>query len=92
MDYIEQIKCGIENLYKNNPNIHISVCRMHPKLIVEARPARIVGVYKNIFQVEESVTDKRAARYTFQYGDILIGQVVIEELDFICPVSVSNKK
>ena len=92
MDYMEHIKYGIEMLYRNNPNIHISVSRIHPKIIVEAQPAIIVGVYKNIFQVEECATDKRAARHTFKYSDILIGQVVIEELDFVCPSSVLNKK
>ncbi len=31
-------------------------------------------------------------RHTFQYGDVLIGQVVIEELNFVRPVSVLNKE
>ena len=92
MDYIEQIKNGIERLYRNNPNIHISVCRIHPKIIVEAQPAKIVGVYKNIFQIEECEPEKKPARHTFQYVDILIGQVVIEELNFVRPVSVLSKK
>ena len=91
MDYIEQIKNGIERLYKTHPNIHISVSRTHPKIIVEKSPAKIVGVYKNIFQIEEN-NSGRPSRHTFQYGDVLIGQVVIEELNFIRPVSVLNKK
>ena len=92
MDYIEQIKNGIERLYKTHPNIHISVSRTHPKIIVEKSPAKIVGVYKNIFQVEEWVGGKMPTRHTFQYGDVLIGQVMIEELNFVRPVSVLNKK
>ena len=92
MDYIEQIKSGIEKLFKTNPNIHISVSRTHPKVIVDASPAKIVGVYKNIFQVEECESGKISARHAFQYGDILIGQVMIEELNFVHPVSVLNKK
>ncbi len=92
MDYIEQIKKGIERLYKTNPNIHISVSRTHPKIIVAASPARIVGVYKNIFQIEECEISKLPTRHTFQYGDVLIGQVAIEELDFVRPVNVLNKK
>ena len=92
MDYIDQIKNGIERLYKTNPSIHISVSRTHPKIIVEKSPAKIVGVYKNIFQVEECEVSKTSTRHTFQYGDVLIGQVVIEELNFIRPVSVVNKK
>ncbi|MBQ4072094.1 MAG: hypothetical protein IJD50_00025 [Clostridia bacterium] len=92
MDYIEQIKSGIEGLYRNNPNIHISVSKTHPKIIVDASPAKIVGVYKNIFQVEECEGGKMPTRHTFQYGDVLIGQVMIEELNFVRPVSVLNKK
>ena len=77
MDYVEQIKNGIDRLYKSNPDIHISVCRTHPKIMVEVQPARIVGVYKNIFQVEESKGDKTPTRHTFQYGDVLIGRRVL---------------
>ena len=91
MDYTEQIKRGIERLYKDNPNIHISVCRTYPKIIVEGQPARIVGAYKNIFQIEKCEPGKMPARHTFQYGDILIGQVVIEELNFVRPVSILKK-
>ena len=53
MDTMDYIKSGIEKLFKTNPNIHISVSKTHPKVIVDASPAKIVGVYKNIFQVEE---------------------------------------
>ena len=91
MDYIEQIKNDIERLYKTDPNIHISVSRTHPKLLVEKSTAKIVGVYKNIFQIEECVSGKMPKRHTFQYGDILIGQVVIEELNFVRPVSILKK-
>ena len=91
MDYIEQIKNGIERLYKTHPNIHISVSRSHPKIVVEKSPAKIIGVYKNIFQIEENNIG-RSSRHTFQYGDVLIGQVVIEELNFVRPVSVLNNK
>ena len=85
MDFIEQIKKDVERLYRNTPYIHISVCRMRPKILVEAQPAKIVGVYKNIFQVEECEPGKMPARHTLQYSDILIGQVVIEELNFVRP-------
>ena len=91
MDSMDYIKSGIEKLFKTNPNIHISVSKTHPKVIVDASPAKIVGVYKNIFQVEECEGGKMPARHTFQYGDILIGQVVIEELNFVRPVSILKK-
>ena len=92
MDSMDYIKSGIEKLFKTNPNIHISVSKTHPKVIVDASPAKIVGVYKNIFQVEECEGGKMPTRHTFQYGDILIGQVVIDELNFVRPLNVLNKK
>ena len=92
MDTMDYIKSGIEKLFKTNPNIHISVSRTHPKVIVDASPAKIVGVYKNIFQVEECEGGKMPTRHTFQYGDVLIGQVTIEELNFVRPLNVLKKK
>ena len=92
MDYIEQIKSAIEKLFKTNPNIHISVSKTHPKVIVDASPAKIVGVYKNIFQVEECEGGKMPTRHTFQYGEVLICQVKIKELDHVLMVSILNKK
>ena len=92
MDYIEQIKSGIEKLFKTNPNIHISVSKTHPKVIIDASPAKLIGVYKNIFQIEECEGGKMPTRHTFQYGDVLIGQVKIEELDYVPMVSLLNKK
>lgn len=82
MDTVEYIKSGIKQLYENSPTIHISVKMSHPKVIVECTPVVISGVYKNIFQVEE-IGKGHLARHTFQYGDVLIGQVVIEELDYV---------
>jgi len=92
MDSRDYIKSGIEKLFKTNPNIHISVSKTHPKIIVDASHVKIVGVYKNIFQVEECEGGKMPTRHTFQYGEVLIGQVKIEELDYVPMVSILNKK
>ena len=92
MNNIDYIKSEIKRLYETNPNVHISVSRTHPKVIVDASPAKIVGVYKNIFQVEECEGGKMPTRHTFQYGEVLIGQVVIEEFDYVPIVSILNKK
>ena len=92
MDTMDYIKSSIEKLFKTDPNIHISVSKTHPKVIVDASPAKIVGVYKNIFQVEECEGGKMPTRHTFQYGEVLIGQVKIEELDYVPMVSILNKK
>ena len=92
MDNMDYIKSGIEKLFKTNPNIHISVSKTRPKVIVDASPAKIVGVYKNIFQVEECEGGKMPTRHTFQYGEVLICQVKIKELDHVLMVSILNKK
>ena len=91
MSTVEHIKSEIKQLYETDPNIHINVKMTHPEVIVEGTPAKIVGVYKNIFQIEENDSG-RPTRHTFQYGDVLIGQVVIEELDYVPMVSILNKK
>ena len=92
MNSIEYIKLEIEKLYKNSPFIHISLNRTHPRVNVERSPARIIGIYNNIFQVEECEAGKTSARHTIQYSDVLIGQVKIDELDYVPKVSISNKK
>ena len=92
MDSIEQIKRGVERLYKISPSVHISVNKARSRIFIERVPARIVGVYKNIFQIEECESGTLPQRHTFQYGDVLIGQVVIEELQYAPAVSTSKKK
>ncbi len=91
MNTIDYIKREIKQLYQAESNIHICVKMPHSKIITKDVPAKIVGVYKNIFQVEES-SGGRTERHTFQYGDVLIGQVVIEELDYAPLESLLNKK
>ncbi|MBE6634847.1 MAG: hypothetical protein E7617_01415 [Ruminococcaceae bacterium] len=76
---MEHIKSAIERLYKTDPNIHISVKLTHPRIVIENIPARIVGVYKNIFQIEKS-DGEHLCRHTFQYCDVLTGHVAIAEL------------
>ena len=82
MDITDRIKKGIEGLYRAGGEVHISLKLSHPRVSVDSSPARIVGVYRNIFQIEERGAGKPPARHTFQYGDILIGWVKIKELDF----------
>lgn len=80
MNDMEYIKSEIRRLYETDPIIHISVRMTHPKVSVKDAQVRIVGVYRNIFQVEQEGGD-RPNRYTLQYTDVLIGQVTIAELD-----------
>lgn len=73
------VKTAIEELYKNSPNIHISVDIPRPRVVVEKTNAVIIGVYRNFFQIEE-YSKGHPIRHTIQYGDVLIGHVVIEEI------------
>ena len=91
MDRLDYIKKEITRLYQTNPNIHISVRLTRPKVIVEGTPAVITGIYRHIFQIEENDSG-RPTRHTFQYADVLIGQVSIAELDYCPAVSILNKK
>ena len=91
MEDIMFIRRKIERLYQTNPNIHICVKQLRPKLIVESSPAKIVGVYKNIFQIEETESRKLPTRHIFQYGDVVVGQVVIEELNYVPSIPIKNK-
>ena len=78
-DTVEYIKIGLEKLYKTNPNIHISVKLPHAKNQIQSVPAKIIGVYRNLFQVEGE-DNGHTVRHTFQYSEILIGNVKIDEL------------
>ena len=91
MDNLDYIKNGIERLYKTDPRVHISVKLTRPKVIVDGTPALITGVYRNIFQIEENDSG-RPVRHTFQYGDVLIGNVTIAELDYAPAANTSSKK
>ncbi len=77
---LDIIKAKIKNLYETNPNIHMSITLKRPRLIIENEPVKIVGVYPNIFQIEEYSLGE-ARQHTLQYTDIYIGQAVIPEIE-----------
>ena len=89
MNDIDSIKFAIKKLYESDPNIHMTIKLLHPKIVFENIPTKIIGVYRNIFQVEES-NDVRSTRHSFQYGDILIGRITIPELNYTPPVPPQN--
>lgn len=90
-DTMEYIKNGIKELYKTSPNIHMSVKLTHSKNQIESIPAKITGVYRNLFQVDEE-NRGHTVRHTFQYSEILIGNVRIHELVIPQTVSILNKR
>ena len=91
MNYIEEIKTGIEKLYKTNLKVHISTIRARPKRIVISSPVKIVGVYENIFQVEECGEEDSPTRYTVRYSDVLVGQVKVDELEGVLSFEILKK-
>ena len=79
MRNISIIQSQIKKLYDNETEIHISVHSTRPKINVVNAPAKITGVYKNLFTV--SVVENGLKKlYSVQYTDLFIGKVIIYEL------------
>jgi len=80
MKSIESIKSQIQRLYETNPNVHVNIKLKHPRITVNGTAAVITGVYRNLFRIVEH--DCGYARtHSIQYAEVLIGQVVIAELE-----------
>jgi len=80
MTQTDYVKSKIEKLYKTNPNIHIQYAAITPRGVTESIPATITGVYKHIFQIEESSSGK-ARKYTVQFAEVIMRRIVIKEID-----------
>lgn len=79
MNNTELIKKEIERLYNTDQNIHMNINFSHPKLKLKGVEGKLVGVYSNIFCVEE-YDGKRTKIHSLQYADILLGHVEIVEM------------
>lgn len=79
MNTLEYIKGRIKELYESGEPVHIELRATHSRLRSYCMPARITGVYKSIFGVETEENGQTEKR-TYQYSDVLIGQIIIEEL------------
>ena len=88
MNNLDYIKEEIGKLYESNSTIHISLKLTRPKIFMDSRSAIITGVYKNIFQIEQ--IGNRSKR-TIQYGDVLTGLVIIDELNYVPTLNISKK-
>ncbi len=88
MDIIQK---AIDDLYHENPDIHISVRLANLRQVLDFVPAKIVGVYNNIFQIEPKGESGRVERQSYRFCDVLIGQVKIHELDFLPPSNEEKK-
>ena len=76
---LEQIRQRILERYRSNPNIRINVSLRQPRLHLNNVPVRIAGVYRHIFQVEET-SSGQAKRHTLSYTDVLTHNIEILDL------------
>ena len=67
---LEQIRQRISECYRSNPNIRINVSLRQPRLHLNNVPVKITGVYRHIFQVEET-SSGQPKRHALQYADVL---------------------
>lgn len=79
MTTIDYIKREIKDFYENNKEVHFNISITHPKIELKNDPAKITGVYSNLFRVEEYSTGKPVT-HTLKYTDILTKQIEIEEI------------
>ena len=80
MNSIIEIQSKIQQLFNTNPNIHVSKFLSNPKIAIVNKPARIIGVYSHIFQIEYEERDL-IRTLTIQYPEILTKQTEIAELN-----------
>ncbi len=80
MTEIDTIKKRLLRLYKTNPEIHIDVSFTRPKVSGNHIPARILGVYTNLFTIEEGSSGRMQTR-SIKYSDIITGSISVAELE-----------
>lgn len=78
-DAMPVLRERIRRRFQSDPVIRVNVRLTRPKVQLENVEARIVGVYRHIFQVEETSGEHR--RHTLQYADVLLGSVEIIGLE-----------
>lgn len=80
----EQIRSQISNLYRTSPTVHMEITLKNTRPPIPSGEMKIVGVYPHIFQVEEAAGGP-PRRHSLQYSDVLVGHVVISELNLHTP-------
>lgn len=73
---LQQIRQRILNRYRTDPMIRVNVSLTRPKLRLENVPAKLVGVYPYIFQIEEE-SSGRKVRHSLQYAAVLLHDIEI---------------
>ena len=76
---LQQIRQRISERYRRDPNIRVNVSLRQPKLHLNDVPAKITGVYRHIFQVEET-SSGQPKRHALQYADVLTHNIELLDL------------
>ena len=76
---LEQIRQRILERYRSDPKTRINVSIAQPKLHLSNVPVEITGVYRHIFQVEET-SFGQPKRHALQYADGLTHDIEILDL------------
>lgn len=71
-----EIREHIRKRFETEPRVRLNVSLSRPKLRLEGVEARITGVYRHIFQIEETSTGEKRL-HTLQYADVLLGDIEI---------------
>lgn len=74
MEALPEIRERIRRRYESEPRVRLNVSLSRPKLRLEGVEARITGVYRHIFQIEETSAGE-TRRHTLQYADVLLGNI-----------------
>lgn len=78
MTALEIAKNRIESQYRTAPETYARIRMTHPKVELDRDRVTILGVYKNIFMIEEYTTGV-PKKHTLQYTDVLTGQFSLVE-------------
>ena len=76
---LEQIRRRISERYRSDPNIRINVSLRQLRLHLNNVPVKITGVYRHIFQVEET-SSGQPKRHALQYTDVLTHDIELLDL------------
>ena len=76
---LEQIRQRISERYLSDPNIRINVFLRQSRLHLNDVPVKITGVYRHIFQVEET-SSGQPKRHALQYADVLTHDMELLDL------------
>ena len=76
---VQQIRQRISERYRSDPNIRINVSLRQPRLHLRDVPVKITGVYRHIFQVEET-SSGQPKRHALQYADVLTHDIELLDI------------